>query len=777
MNILKRKESILFLLFVVLIPAIIASQSFAETLQTNSEAQVKRIIYNESFTLDLSNDEKSWLNDNSTIRLGIDRAFPPFGSITKDHEYIGFSADIMRIVEHRLGITFDVAKDAPWNETMKMAKAGEIDMISALVNSKQRQQFLTFTSPYISNPTIIINDGEVNGYIGSLKNLKGKKVAIEAGSYSAGVLAREYPKIELIPVDNTSMALSLVSIGKADAYVGNGVTSSYLIRKLGYHNLSYAGQTEYQSSHSIGVTKENNILADIMKKAISSVSKSDIEAIANYWFGVRTNSFISKSTALSIGSVLGGLVVFFSFWVFSLRKTRNELKKSQQAIKSHSEIDYLTGLGNRRKFYQTLNSKITQCDNQGNPFTLFFLDLDRFKEVNDSLGHAVGDLLLVEASQRILASIGEAGLVSRIGGDEFMVILPELTNNKEIEQYADCIRRRLNDPFTIEGNEINITTSIGITCYPNDANDAEQLVINGDQAMYASKKKGRNCYTYFNKKMTEEAQYKACLCRNLRTAISEKQFTLHYQPIVDLATNRINKAEALIRWDHPERGLVSPAEFIPLAEEAGLINEIGEWTFKKAIDHTADIQKRFNMHFQMTINTSPLQYRSNGLDIASWYKYMSSQGLTGDNLIVEITEGVLMEASETVKNTLFQLRDRKVGVAIDDFGTGYSSLAYLKKFDIDYLKIDRTFVKNLSVGSDDAVLIQAIIMMAHQLGLKVVAEGIETAAQRDILIEAGCDFGQGYYYSKPIEAAAFIDLLENWDNNVSTESLDCLAND
>ncbi len=733
----------------------------------NTESSVKSIIFSDKFKLSLTEQERSWLKQHPVIKLGIDRAFPPFGSINEKHEYVGFSADIMRVIEHRLGLNFDIKIDDPWNKTMEMAKAGEIDMISALVNSKQRQKFLIFSDSYIKNPTIIINDAEVNGYIGSLKNLNGKKVAIESGSYSAGVLSQEYPLIELIPVQNTSKALSLVEIGRADAYVGNGVTASYLIRSLGYHNLSYSGQTEYSSSHSIGFINKNALLAGIVQKALASISKQDIEIIANYWFGLNNQSLIHKDTAVKVGLAVTVLLILLGLWVKNLHDTKKSLKISQDEMKEQSEVDSLTGIGNRRKFYSYLDEIINRSEERNSCFTLFFLDLDLFKEVNDVLGHAIGDLLLVEASKRLTSCINhDLGCVARIGGDEFMVILPDMTDKATIEETIKCIQVALNSVFNIKGNIINITTSIGVTRYPHDTKDAGQLVINSDQAMYASKKKGRNCHSYFDKKMYEETKYKCKLTSDLRQAVSRDQFTLHFQPIVDLKNNSITKAEALIRWNHPERGLVSPLEFIPLAEEAGIINEIGDWVFRSAIDHTAKIQERSEQIFQMTINTSPVQYTKNGMNVPSWFEYLSKRGLNGENIIVEITEGVLMEARESVVKRLFQLRDLKVGVAIDDFGTGYSSLSYLKKFDIDFLKIDQSFVKNLKVGSDDVVLIQAIIVMAHQLGIKVVAEGIETKTQMDILIENGCDYGQGYYFSRPLSGSKFLDFYENWDEKL-----------
>lgn len=753
------------LLSVVFLSILIGSQTFGNNF-SSTPSSIDNIIYNKQFKLKLSDKEKDWLQKNPVITLGIDRAFPPFGSITKDKKYVGFTADIMRIIEHRLGFKFDIKTDTPWNETIKMAKAGEINMISALVDSKQRQKFLNFSKSYIKNPTIIVNDTDNNGYIGSLKNLKGHTVAIERGSYSASVLSLEHPDIKLLPVKNTSMALSLVATGSADAYVGNGVTSSYLIRKLGYHNLSYSGQTEYSSSHSIGFIKGNENLEIIVKKALSSISKQELETIANYWFGMKTHSVVSKKSAIGIGLGLISLMIFLAIWAISLRKSKSALKVSHNIIEKQSEVDYLTGLGNRRQFYKRLNSLVGkfQTSQSDNPFTLLCLDLDLFKEVNDNLGHAIGDLLLIEVAKRLSTcdQYGMACEASRIGGDEFMIILPDLIEKSTLEKVVSSLQAKLSDTFDIAGNSINITTSIGITRYPIDTKIAQQLIINGDQAMYASKKKGRNCHSYFDKKMQAESQYKSNLTRDLRTALSKEQFTLHYQPIIHLKDNSITKAEALIRWNHPSRGLVSPAEFIPLAEESGLINDIGDWVFKTAIEHTSKIQKNLDSTFQMTINTSPMQYRKNGVNVLSWFDYLRSHNLNGENIIVEITEGVLMEAKDSVIKRLFQLRDLNVGVAIDDFGTGYSSLSYLKRFDIDYLKIDRSFVKNLAIGSDDVVLVQAIIVMAHQLGIEVVAEGIETKIQNDILIEAGCDYGQGFYFSKPLDETAFLELIDNW---------------
>ena len=583
---------------------------------------IDNIIYGNDYTLDLTDNEKQWLSEHPVIRLGIDRAFPPFGSITSDNEYIGFSADFMRMIEYRLKIKFDIVKDAPWGETMEVAEAGELDMISALVNTKARKKFLEFTKPFSLNPTVIINDGLKNGYIGSLDNLNSKKVAIEVGSFAAGELSKKYPKIELIPVKNTSMALSLVASGNADAYVGNAVTANYLIKKHDYHHLSFSGQTEYSSNHSIGIIKGNMVLAGILEKALASINEVDRGAITKYWFEIEIKPHLTMKTIVSIGSVLVGALVLLMLWVFSLRKTQNQLKTSEQLLKTSErllkrevELDQLTGMGNRRKFNKLLEKQILQSKATDKPFALFYLDLDRIKQVNVSMGHAVGDLLLIEVSKRLKNCIDNTTEITRVAGDEFMIILPRVSDKKIIEMTAEYIKNTLSMPFHINKHEIIISTSIGITCYPDDATTSGQLINNADQTMDISKNNGKNCITYFNYSMKQDTDLKNDTIRDLRLTVQEEQFVLFYQPIIDLSKNKICKAEALIRWNHPIRGCISPEEFIPLAEEAGLINEIGQFTFKEAVSQTARVLKILGNDFQMSINTSPLQYHKNGMDI------------------------------------------------------------------------------------------------------------------------------------------------------------------
>lgn len=437
-----------------------------------------------------------------------------------------------------------------------------------------------------------------------------------------------------------------------------------------------------------------------------------------------------------------------------------EHKRAEDTTWHQANYDTVTQMPNRRLFHDRLEQEIRKTLRKNQVLALLFIDLDRFKEVNDTLGHDVGDQLLVEAAQRINACVRDSDTVARIGGDEFTVILPQLDDINRVEQVAERIIETLATPFQLGDESVYISASLGITLYPNDAENVEGLLKNADQAMYVAKSNGRNGFSYFTSQMQIHAQNRLHLIKDLRGALQDNQFRLYFQPIVDPLSGRIVKAEALIRWQHPTRGLVSPMEFISLAEEIGLIGDIGNWVFQEA----AHWMRRWHEHGfscrQVSVNKSPSQFVVNDKH-EDWIQHLQKIGLPGECIVVEITEGLLLDARPEVTSSLLKFRDAGIQVALDDFGTGYSSLSYLKKFDIDYLKIDRSFVRDLASDPNDLALSEAIIVMAHKLGLTVVAEGVETKEQRDILIAANCDYAQGYLYAKPMPAEEFDALLES----------------
>lgn len=442
-------------------------------------------------------------------------------------------------------------------------------------------------------------------------------------------------------------------------------------------------------------------------------------------------------------------------FMLSIVRDITERKKSEALIWEQANYDSLTKLPNRNMLHDRLDRAIQKAKRRKTKVAVFCLDLDKFKEVNDTLGHHVGDQLLKEAGRRLNSCLRQTDTVARLGGDEFCVLLDQVKNSSDVDRVAQAILEALAEPFVLGVNKAYISTSIGITFYPDDADSAHGLLRNSDQAMYFAKSRGRNCFQYFTSSMQEEALERMRLSRDLFQAVTKNQFCVEYQPIVSLNNNEIYKAEALLRWHHPERGLVSSGEFITIAEENGMINRIGDWVFAEVLKTVKHWRRDFCPNFQISINASPLQFREGLGQVESWQHDLYRCELSGDAILIEITEGLIMDTDQQVTDKLLMLRDAGIQVALDDFGTGYSSLAYLQKLDIDYLKIDRSFVENLQSGSNEEALCQAIIVMAHRLDLKVVAEGIETEEQYHLLRAAGCDYGQGFYFSCSVPAEQF----------------------
>ncbi|MFL6659393.1 MAG: EAL domain-containing protein [Massilia sp.] len=436
-----------------------------------------------------------------------------------------------------------------------------------------------------------------------------------------------------------------------------------------------------------------------------------------------------------------------------------EKKQSEALIWQQANFDPLTQLPNRRMFHDRLDNDIIKSRRDGRRIAILFIDLDHFKEVNDTLGHHQGDVLLVEAARRIRSCVRESDTVARLGGDEFTVILSALDEVDAVGRIAQKILDVMQTPFQLGAEQAFVSASVGITLYPDDARDIDDLLKHADQAMYAAKDAGRNRFSYFTPALQVAALSRMRMTNDLRSALKGDQFRVYFQPIVHLKTGQIHKAEALIRWQHPQRGLVSPLEFIPLAEASGLILDIGEWVFKESARWASQWRNEHDARFQVSVNQSPLEFQREGRGYEAWFEHMKTIGLSGQSVVVEITEGLLLDASSGVTDKLLALRDAGIQVALDDFGTGYSSLSYLKKFDIDYLKIDRSFTRNLATDSSDMALSEAIIVMAHKLDLRVIAEGVETEEQRDLLIEAGCDYGQGYLFARPMPGPEFDALL------------------
>jgi diguanylate cyclase (GGDEF)-like protein len=389
---------------------------------------------------------------------------------------------------------------------------------------------------------------------------------------------------------------------------------------------------------------------------------------------------------------------------------------------------------------------------------VLFLDLDGFKHINDSLGHPAGDKILQSIAKRLMGCVRGSDTVSRQGGDEFIVLLSELDSVEDATASARRILKAVAEAHSIDLHDLHITTSIGVSIYPDDGGDAETLIKNADTAMYQAKENGRQSYQFFKPAMNVRAVERQSVEESLRRALERKEFKLQYQPKIDISTGVITGAEALLRWTHPSRGLVSPARFIPVAEDCGLILPIGAWVLREACTQARAWLDQGLPLATMAVNVSAMEFRDENF-LQGLFEILGETGLDPDYLELELTESVLMKQAESTASILQVLRDRGVKVAIDDFGTGYSSLSYLRKFPVDALKIDQSFVRQISTLGDDATIVTAVIGMAHSLGLRVVAEGVETLDELEFLRVRQCDEAQGFYFSRPVPPRHFADLL------------------
>jgi diguanylate cyclase (GGDEF)-like protein/PAS domain S-box-containing protein len=459
-------------------------------------------------------------------------------------------------------------------------------------------------------------------------------------------------------------------------------------------------------------------------------------------------TFDEQSFAASIADVIG------------LAIEKSERKRVEERVEHLAYYDQLTNLPNRILLSEQLQHSLDEAKRKNHMLAVMFFDLDQFKTINDSLGHRFGDQLLAAVAKRIKGCVRQVDVIARMGGDEFVLILPKIKKKIDAGVVAERIISSFKKPLVIEGEELYITTSIGISVYPNDGLDEEELIKHADLAMYCSKGKGRNTYEFYSEALSQQSSERLIMETNLRKALEKKEFHLNYQPIIDLKTNAIIGVEALLRWNHPELGYIAPNDFIPVAEETGLIVPIGKWVLENACKQNKVFKKQFNIeNFKIAVNLSVRQLKDPSF-IDEVKNIVEVTGINPGNLELEITESIMQNLEESTL-ILNELKNLKINISLDDFGTGYSSLSVLRHLPIDTIKIDKSFVDDLCDSIDDTTIVKSIIDMSHSLGFNVVAEGIETEVQAVKLVEKGCNYGQGYLFSKPLSPYDLGQLLAN----------------
>jgi len=545
--------------------------------------------------------------------------------------------------------------------------------------------------------------------------------------------------------------------------IGDAVLCTDISGKVTYLNLVAESMTGWGREEAIGKP-----IAEVFQIIDGATRKTSRDPLAmavkqNRTVGLTVNCVLVRRDGFEsaiedsaapihdrAGGVIGAVIVFHD--VSAARAMSMKMTHSAQH-------DVLTSLPNRLLLNDRITQSIAAARRQKRHLALIFLDLDRFKYINDSLGHAIGDELLQSVSKRLLASVRGSDTVSRQGGDEFVILLSDLGRSEDAATSAKKLLLSLGAPHTLGGQELHIGGSIGISVYPADGNDAEMLIKNADTAMYHAKECGRNNFQFFTAAMNLKSVERQSLEASLRFALEREEFLLDYQPKVNLETGEITGVEALIRWQPPNRGLVPPAQFVPIAEDCGLIIPIGRWVMREACRQARAWQDAGLPPLPIAVNVSAVEFRDRGF-VEGVRKILSETGLPAQYLELELTEGVLMKDAESATSVLLELKAMGIHLAVDDFGTGYSSLSYLRKFPIDALKIDQSFIHQNTTTSDEATIVSAVIAMARSLRLRVVAEGVETLEQLMFLRALQCDEAQGFYSGRPVPAAQFAESLQ-----------------
>jgi diguanylate cyclase (GGDEF)-like protein/PAS domain S-box-containing protein len=526
-------------------------------------------------------------------------------------------------------------------------------------------------------------------------------------------------------------------------------------------NVQAEKQFGYRRDELVGQKVKNIIPEGFAERLIADALRSAEDALAQQiGMGIELNGRRKDGSEFPIEIMLSPLEGAEGILVTAAIRDITTRKKAEALMIHSSEHDFLTGLPNRMLLNDRVNQAILLALRHRRRVAVLFLDLDGFKHINDSLGHPTGDKLLQSVGKRLVDCVRGSDTVSRQGGDEFVVLLSEEEDSEDASIAARRMLRVVAEAHFIDPHDLHVTCSVGISLYPDDGLNAETLIKNADTAMYQAKENGRQTYQYFKPAMNVRAVERQSIEEGLRRALERQEFVVHYQPKINLKTGRITGAEALLRWTHPIRGAVSPAQFIPVAEDCGLILPIGTWVLRQACQQARAWVDAGLPLGTMAVNISAMQLRSeNFLD--GVFAILQDTRLDPRLLELELTESVLMKHAESTASILTALRDRGVQVAVDDFGTGYSSLSYLRKFPIDALKIDQSFVGQITTVPDETIIVKAVIGLGRSLKLRVIAEGVETQEQLAFLQAHQCDEAQGYYFSRPVLPQQFAKLLKS----------------
>lgn len=644
-----------------------------------------------------------------------------------------------------------------WNIAFDEFKNGKVDSIFASGESEERKQYMVFTKPYVKLPIKLIARKDIQ-YFNTMVDLNNKSIGILKGSTLEEYFNSFNHNIKIKLFNNEKEAIAAVSFGDVDVIATEAARASIHMLDMHISNLSIKGSVDHSFDPCFGFLLKNQHLKDMVQNELIKIDNKDLEKMFSKYvsiFGIPLHKQPKFYYVLSV--VLSICLLYMFIMTFKNKILKFKLLESLKEKEILAHTDFLTGLPNRRLCIKHIEELIKQ----DKPFSVFFIDLDRFKYINDTYGHTFGDKLLKLVGHMLQNGLIDIKYIYRIGGDEFIIINNNVVDKKFNKKIANNIIKILSEQFIIDDIELKISPSIGISVYPTDANTVDDMLTYADLAMYQAKNQGKNSYYFYEKNLMIKIAETVEIEQDLKNCLNKNQLFLNYQPQIHLKTNKVVGAEALLRWHHSEKGPISPAKFIPIAEDTGMILPIGDWIIEEA----CKTQRRFGENgviIRLGINISSHQFEKKNLfEIID--NTIKKYFLDPTMIELELTESVLMTREEE----LFEIFNKfdKIGVklSIDDFGTGYSNFGYIKKFPIDKIKIDKQFIDGIDKDEDDRILIKSIIKMSHELGLNVIAEGVETLSQIDFLKSIDCDEIQGYYFSKPLNEKGFIEFYSSFN--------------
>jgi diguanylate cyclase (GGDEF)-like protein len=725
---------------------------------------IKPFFSNNAFLTSLTMAERKWLQEVPALRLGIDSWYP-FEYFNDKGDYSGLSADYIEYIKNSLSLTIEADKNYSWAESLAAIKVNKIDVISAIVRTPEREKSMLFTNPYISAPTVLVS--RKNGFnADSLASLKGLTIGIVAENAVLGFVASDYPEILIIPVDSTIDGLQKLSDDKLDAFLGDISFVNFTINEEQFADLIITGFSPYNLEVSMAVRTELEPLVGILNKVFLSISEKEKAEIANNWLAVKIQTGIKLSTVvlwvLPISSFL--MLIAMLIFVRLNRKLKLEIIENaehHEQLERMAHYDLLTNLPNRVLLADRLSQSMVQCQHRNQSLAVAFIDLDGFKAVNDRHSHNVGDELLVEVAQRMKEALREGDTLARIGGDEFIAVMIDLEKIEDSEPVLKRLLKAAAKSITLGDAVMKVSASIGVSLYPQDHVDADLLMRHADQAMYVAKQAGKNRYHFFDTTQDNAIKTQGQSIDDIRSALDRLEFVLHYQPKVNMHTSEVIGVEALIRWQHPVRGLVPPLDFLPAIEGHTVSLELGEWVIGTALSQINQ-WRSIGIHLPISVNISAYQLQQDNFITRLEGLLAAHSDVNPHDLELEILETSALSDISQVSATMNACHELGVRFAIDDFGTGYSSLTYLRRLPAHMIKIDQSFVRNMLEDADDLAIIKGVVELAKAFHREVIAEGVETIEHGVALLKLGCELAQGYGIARPMPSGDIPEWISSW---------------